>query len=63
MTPAGMFPRCSSLTTMLLWMCPSRGRATRRWTQLSDRFCNRLLIKGVQVRSDHAKGIVNHALK
>ena len=23
--------------------------------------CNRLLIKGVRVRSDHTKGIVNHA--
>jgi hypothetical protein len=29
----------------------------------SDRFCNRLLVKGVRVRSDHAKGIANHALK
>ena len=28
-----------------------QGRATYRWTQLSDRFCNRLLIKGVRVRS------------
>jgi hypothetical protein len=24
---------------------------------------NRLLIRGVRVRSDHAKGIANHALK
>lgn len=40
-----------------------QGRATHRWTQLSDRFCNRLLIKGVRVRSNHEKGITNHAVK
>ena len=40
----------------------AQGRATQRWTQLSDRFCNRLLIEGVRVRSDHAKGIADHAL-
>ena len=40
-----------------------QGRPTQRWTQLSNRFCNRLLIKGVRVRCDHANGIANHALK
>jgi len=39
------------------------GRPMQRWTQLSDRFCNRLLIKGVRERCDHARGIANHALK
>jgi hypothetical protein len=33
------------------------------WTQLSPRFCNRLLIKGVGVRNDQARGIANRALK
>jgi hypothetical protein len=40
-----------------------QGLPTQRWTQLSNRFCNRLLIKGVRERCDHAKGIANHALK
>jgi hypothetical protein len=40
-----------------------QGRPMQRWTQLSDRFYNRLLIKGVRERCDHAKGIANHALK
>ena len=29
--------------------------ATQRSTQLSDRFCNRLLIEGVHVRSDRTQ--------
>ena len=33
------------------------------WTQLSPRCCNRLLIKGVGVRNDQARGIANRALK
>jgi hypothetical protein len=51
------------LMTMQLCVRPCRGCATQRWTQLSDRFCNRLLIEGVRVRRDHAKGIVIHPLK
>jgi hypothetical protein len=33
-----------------------QGRATQRWTQLSGRFCSRLLIEGARVWTDHAKG-------
>jgi hypothetical protein len=28
--------------------CGRAGVPTQRWTQLSDRFCNRLLIEGVR---------------
>jgi len=57
-------PRYSSVMKLPLCVRPSRGaRATPRWTQLADRFWNRPPIKGVRVRSDHAKGIANHALK
>lgn len=40
----------------------AQGRATQRWTQLSGRFCNRLLIEGVR-GGEIQKGIANHALK
>jgi hypothetical protein len=38
------------------------GAREARRTRLSERFCNRLLIKRVRVRNDHDKGIADQAL-